>query len=61
MANKAGRNVQASGLSELAFQLHDLKQLTEQLSNLAEAMQQASPAARADGSDAGSTPYYSSP
>ncbi len=44
MANNSGNNPQPGKLTDLAFHLHDLKQLTEQLSELAESMQQASAA-----------------
>ncbi len=42
MTNNSGNDPQSGNLSDLTFHLHDLKQLTEELSNLAEAMQQAS-------------------
>ena len=58
MANNSGHDPQSGNLSDLAFHLHDLKQLTEELSNLAEAMQQAaSTGGSADGSDSNSYGY----
>lgn len=60
MANNTGNNPQSGNPSELAFHLHDLKQLTEQLSELTEALQRIS--AAGDGSLVDTPPsYYTSP
>ncbi len=57
MANKPGKNAQSRGKSDLATQLRDLKRLTEQLSNIAESMQQASSAGNASADGSGSAGY----
>jgi hypothetical protein len=60
MANNTGNNPQSGNPSELAFHLHDLKQLTEQLSELTEALQRTS--AAGDGSLVDvPPPYYTNP
>lgn len=60
MANNSGKNTQSGTPSELAFYLHDLKQLTEQLSNLAESMQRMSASGDGDSNDPALS-YYSNP
>ena len=60
MANNTGDNTAPGSLSEMAFQLHDLKNLTEQLSDLSESMQQTS--AMGTGSEGSQPPpYYAAP
>lgn len=57
MANTSGGNVQPTQSSDLASQLNDLKQLTEQLNNLSESMQQAASTVGSLPDDP--PPYYS--
>ncbi len=60
MANNTGDDTASGGLPEMAFQLHDLKNLTEQLSDLSESMQQTSAEGTGSAGDQ-SPPYYSTP
>ncbi len=60
MANNTGNNPQSGSPSELAFHLHDLKQLTEQLTNLTEAIQRTSATGDGIGGET-PPPYYGNP